>query len=546
MIVQIFVLLSCFELFSGAIFAQDMLSLSKDGFTDASVVTWAHAVNSHQALEAELEGQVDFLEADVSLGHVSGNEVGPPIPIMAHPPKVTSDISLERWLDIVIARQSNKGIKLDFKSIDIVEPSLQILQRHKGKLQFPLWLNADILPGPMNLHTTPVLAEKFLALCEEYFPNATLSVGWTTYWLPGYAMKNGYYNWNHVRKMADTLKCFSNTDNTPVTFPVRGIFASRSIRQLQWLTEVFPHSTLTVWTGKPDNLKLKDLMIIRESFPKSRVFYDIPDKIGLQFREKKDEIEVEPSLEPTFIEKSYVKMTKSHPVETSTCFSDTYITSKTVMFGKGMETFILLKEIFVVTESTPLKAQGQVVFFGNESSASSHEDPQLILALAEVRSFSKNFSALIESKSDDSKDELWSTMNSSQLHVFKPEKSSQLPSCHSFLLDTTSNKPFQAWTIDCDQMREDQTTALNLGKSEVSSRKRLILPDGPFVFGIISSGGGHVVIDDLMVKGIQSSSNSGVSSSKYFKGLFVCILIACVTLAYTFSTDIYSGPTLWA
>lgn len=540
MIEQIVVFLLCFEPFAEGIFAQDMLTLSKDGFTDdASVVTWAHAVNSHQALEAELEGPVDFLEADVSLGHVAGNEVGPPIPIMAHPPKVTSDISLERWLDIVIARQSNKGIKLDFKSIDIVEPSLQILQRHKVKLQFPLWLNADILPGPMNLHTTPVSAEKFLALCEEYFPNATLSVGWTTYWLPGYAMKNGRYSWNHVREMSDTLKCFSNIDTTPVTFPVRGIFASRSIRQLQWLLEVFPQSTLTVWTGKPDNLKLKDLTRIRESFPKSRVFYDIPEKIGNQFRETKGEIEVQQPADPTFIGKNYVKMTKNHGLETSMCSSNTYVTSKTVMFGKDTETFVLLKKIFTVTEDTPLKAQGEVVFFGNESSTSSHEDPQLILALAEVKSFSKNFSTLINSKTQDAKEALLEGLNSSQLHIFKSEKSSPIPSCHFFQLDTTAKKPFQAWTIDCDQMREDQAAALNFGKSEISTRKRLVLPEGPFVFGAISSGGRYVVVDDLMVKGIKSDSNGGVSSYKYLKGRSLCILIACFTLAYTLSTELF-------
>ncbi|CAL1267285.1 unnamed protein product [Larinioides sclopetarius] len=104
--------------------------------SDASQVTWAHAVNSREELETELAGPADFLEADVSMGLLTGNEFGTLVPIMAHPPDTSSDISLEMWIDTVIHHNTGKGVKLDFKSLDSVEPSLGILQSRNEKASF--------------------------------------------------------------------------------------------------------------------------------------------------------------------------------------------------------------------------------------------------------------------------------------------------------------------------------------------------------------------------------------------------------------------------
>ena len=90
---------------------------------------------------------------------------------MAHPPAIDSDLSLQQFLDIVIAetgRGARKGIKLDFKAIEIVEPSLQMVKLVESKLNFPVWLNADIIVGPGG--GPPVDADQFLALCSQYIP----------------------------------------------------------------------------------------------------------------------------------------------------------------------------------------------------------------------------------------------------------------------------------------------------------------------------------------------------------------------------------------
>ena len=117
-----------------------------------------------QALQEAIAGDTMMIEADVSIG--PGGE-----PIMAHPPAIDSDLSLQQFMDIVIAETeagARKGIKLDFKAIEIVEPSLKMVKQVESKLNFPVWLNADIIVGPGG--GPPVDAEQFLSLCTQYIP----------------------------------------------------------------------------------------------------------------------------------------------------------------------------------------------------------------------------------------------------------------------------------------------------------------------------------------------------------------------------------------
>lgn len=88
-----------------------------------------------------------ILEADVTLeGHGTPNQK--PIPIMAHPPDVYSDNTLDQWLDAVLS--SRKAMKLDFKSLGSVGLSLDLLRQKNSSraINRPVWLNADILRGP--------------------------------------------------------------------------------------------------------------------------------------------------------------------------------------------------------------------------------------------------------------------------------------------------------------------------------------------------------------------------------------------------------------
>merc|ERR1712032_363956 len=141
---------------------------------DLTLISWSHATNSKALLEQALADSTMMIEADVSLGAEN-------VPIMAHPPANTSDLTLQQFLESVLVSTESgkkKGIKLDFKFLEVVEPSLRQLDGLRDKLKMPLWLNADILQGPGG--GDPVEGNAFLDVCKRIFPEATLSVGWTT------------------------------------------------------------------------------------------------------------------------------------------------------------------------------------------------------------------------------------------------------------------------------------------------------------------------------------------------------------------------------
>lgn len=77
-----------------------------------------------------IPGEVAMLEADIVLGHLTGHD-GPPIPIMAHPPATTSDLSLAEFLSTVAqynnVNNKQKGVKLDFKSIEVFSKSQELI-----------------------------------------------------------------------------------------------------------------------------------------------------------------------------------------------------------------------------------------------------------------------------------------------------------------------------------------------------------------------------------------------------------------------------------
>lgn len=142
---------------------------------------------------------------------------------MAHPPAVDSNLTLADFLKQTTT--SSKGIKLDFKTIVVVEPSLTMIENMTfGRdVKNPIWLNADILPGPCyDKICVPVDHFRFLSLCKKYFPKATLSISWTT----GYNMTpaENYYNWSQAISMGKLVSQISR----PITFPIRAVLVKRS------------------------------------------------------------------------------------------------------------------------------------------------------------------------------------------------------------------------------------------------------------------------------------------------------------------------------
>ncbi|XP_019387846.1 PREDICTED: protein FAM151B isoform X1 [Crocodylus porosus] len=239
---------------------------------DGAEIIWYHAANSKSQIKEAIKSAAHMVEADVLL-HECKAEKGEPI--MAHPPEMNSDNTLQEWLQEIL--NTDKGIKLDFKSLPAVQPSMELLERIKLHLKRPVWINADILPGP-NGSNAVVDARIFLDIVTSFFPDVTLSLGWTTGCQPQ-RCKEGY-SWAMVKEMAEICNALTQ----PVTFPVRAALVWQSKSELLWLLQQSKRYSLTVWTGKQDQYSTEDLLHIRENFDKSRVYYDILEPQNSEFK----------------------------------------------------------------------------------------------------------------------------------------------------------------------------------------------------------------------------------------------------------------------
>ncbi|XP_012871410.1 PREDICTED: protein FAM151B isoform X2 [Dipodomys ordii] len=240
---------------------------------DGAEIVWYHAANHKAQMYEALRSCAHMIEADVLL---PGDESEHGQPIMAHPPEISSDNTLQEWLAEVM--KSNKGIKLDFKSLAAVEPSMMLLEKVKRYLKCPVWINADILPGP-NGSSKVVDAKPFIDTVTSFFPDVTFSLGWTTGWHP--EKVNEGYSWTMVKEMEYICSGLSQ----PVTFPVRAALVRQSCSQLLWLLTKSNRYSLTIWTGKTDNYPTEDLLYIREHFNKNQVFYDILEPQNQEFKQ---------------------------------------------------------------------------------------------------------------------------------------------------------------------------------------------------------------------------------------------------------------------
>lgn len=240
------------------------LSLGKIKARDAAEIEWSHAANNKAKITAALQGPTHMIEADILM---RGQD--PVEPIMAHPPQTDSDINLRDWLTEVVA--SDKGIKLDFKSLEAVAPSMGLLGDVRARLAGPVWINADILHGPGG-QAAPLEPKAFLEAVGPGSPGDVLSLGWTTGWVTD-ADENPGYSWEMVRAMEEVCRNLRQ----PITFPVRAALLSNSLPQLQWLLQQSDRSSLTVWTGQSDVFPLSDLLPYRRAFDPSRIYYDLSD-----------------------------------------------------------------------------------------------------------------------------------------------------------------------------------------------------------------------------------------------------------------------------
>jgi len=166
-------------------------------------------------------------------------------------------------------------MKFDFKSLGAVRPALTIVNARRHDIKGPVWINADLLPGPGNKPTT-IPANEFLS-AARLFPEATLSIGWTIIRKQAdYGLK---YTMTHVQDMYNLVRHLPQ----PVTFPVRAEQFRDSLDEFDWLLQQSHGYTLTIWTSHGDNVTKADMDFTKKRFERSRVYFDLPDELRPTF-----------------------------------------------------------------------------------------------------------------------------------------------------------------------------------------------------------------------------------------------------------------------
>ncbi|XP_041133283.1 protein FAM151A-like [Polyodon spathula] len=246
---------------------------------DGLLVSWYHSANNRNEMEKALKSDAMVLEADVNIeGYNTDGQTS--TPIMAHPPDIYSDNTLQEWLDAVL--KSSKGIKLDFKTIESVGPSLDILKKKalESGINRPVWLNADILHGPNVPGFIEVVnATSFLNLIQEKFPNAIISPGWKVLYVS--LLPNETYTRAMVEDMYELLKNVTQK----VTFPIQAVMGKNAWPHLKWLLEQSPRYNLMLWQEKDDPITVEDLLFIRDNSQPDQIYYDIYDPVLSAFKE---------------------------------------------------------------------------------------------------------------------------------------------------------------------------------------------------------------------------------------------------------------------
>ncbi|KAM9718404.1 protein FAM151A [Menidia menidia] len=245
---------------------------------DGLLATWFHRANNKEEMDRALASNAMILEADVNLEGF-GTQNQKPIPIMAHPPNIYSDNTLDHWLDAVL--DTRKAIKLDFKSLASVGLSLDMLRQKNSSrgIHRPVWLNADILQGPNVPNFVPAInGTRFLQLIQEKFPDVTVSPGWQVLYVPPIFV--GTYTRTMVEDMYNIIKDVPQS----VTFPVHALLVRSGWQHISWLLSQSPRFSLTLWQGS-DNPNISDLLFVRDNTLPARVYYDIYEPTLSEFKE---------------------------------------------------------------------------------------------------------------------------------------------------------------------------------------------------------------------------------------------------------------------
>mmetsp|Transcript_5672 Transcript_5672/g.6222 ORF Transcript_5672/g.6222 Transcript_5672/m.6222 type:complete len:338 (+) Transcript_5672:37-1050(+) len=248
---------------------------------------WSHGTCTQKKLvEALANPNITAIESDLVIGSVSNDSLTDSslmIPIMAHPPDKSSDLSIKSFLQQVTTDDGvlKKHIKLDFKQMKVVSPTFEeIIRQHVRKGL--IFLNADILPGPgfKNMMRKDIYndyydihPEEFLQVCLKFLnkfkkelPNLQLvfSIGFKAD-----VLNLQGFSQSHIEKMINLIRDY-DLISYGVVLPINARLLVKNVVPFQHFLNVFPNNDntqLLAWTatGEPP-ISLRKVKQIKSEF----------------------------------------------------------------------------------------------------------------------------------------------------------------------------------------------------------------------------------------------------------------------------------------
>lgn len=192
----------------------------------------AHRTTTFDELKEGLEGNYDYLEADLRMEGPLRDHLSVPgperRPVVAHDSYQTNGILFEDWVDVVKA--SGKGIKVDFKDSQAIGPVIDILKNAKIP-EYRIIMNIGIpAPPPISLDE---LKDARLKQIRSAFPKCILNLS-----PGGEADANGHYTARAVEQMIRYAKAAGQ----PVMFPLKAEMVTPEIVQ-----KLRPFGKVAIW-----------------------------------------------------------------------------------------------------------------------------------------------------------------------------------------------------------------------------------------------------------------------------------------------------------
>ncbi|CAG9530033.1 unnamed protein product [Cercopithifilaria johnstoni] len=235
----------------------------------------AHGINSWPALLEQLNGPIlersTMIEGDVFLYHQRKHH-NRAIPLMSAPLKIADRITFKEWLREVA--KLRKIIKINVRSTAAVRPVLQYLFAASNEISSPVVLHANVFRSPRS-NEIPVDAVEFIDSTKEYFPDATLSIGWTKNNLSELTVPQMNIGWPELFHVLALVK----EVDQPLVLTIRLSTAACSTKQVEFILGIRSTISALIWSDKMDLINdWYEIINLRSGLYSKRLVFDLDDK----------------------------------------------------------------------------------------------------------------------------------------------------------------------------------------------------------------------------------------------------------------------------